>query len=72
MRIADGLKHHRFVDVAVFLRSHVKAILFVQVGKTKADGVTPVKRERDAMSDIRSPHPDVPIRFDDYEKGKDR
>jgi hypothetical protein len=70
VRITNGLKNSRFVDVAVFLGSSVKAVLFIQVGKTNADGVTPVKRERDAASDIGSAHPGVPLRFEDYEKEK--
>lgn len=60
-----GKKKVRFVDLAVFIENVLS--LFIQVGKTNADGETPVKRERDAADDISLAHPWIPIKFVDYE-----
>jgi len=46
-----GTKGKRYGDVVVYDKNG-KAIKVYQVGETLADGVTPVKREREALGDI--------------------
>lgn len=68
VRVANGLKIRRFVDVAVFLGE--QAQVFIQVCKMNKDGITPVKRERDAAKDISSTYPDVKVEFENYQTNK--
>jgi hypothetical protein len=68
IKVVDGLKPKRFVDLAV--QAHGEIVKFIQVCRMNKDGVTPVKRERDAGSDIRKMFPDTPLDFEDYEKGE--
>lgn len=68
IKVVNGLKPKRFVDLAV--QAHGEIIKFIQVCKMNKDGVTPVKREKDAGNDIRKMFPDTPLDFGDYEKGE--
>jgi len=65
VKTPDGKKSKRFVDVAGVDKKTGKPKVFVQVGKARKDG-KPIKRERDAIDDIKKVKPRVPIKFKPY------
>ncbi len=62
VRTPNGKKSRRFVDVAGIDPKTGKPKVFVQVGKQRKTDGKPIKRERDAIDDIKNVHPKVPTK----------
>ena len=62
-----GQKENRYADTGAYDGDNL--VELHQVGKTLKDGVTPVKRERDAIDDIKNSEDgkDVPVFFHPYD-----
>jgi RHS repeat-associated protein len=65
VKTPGGKKSKRFIDVAGIDKKTKKPKVFIQVGKARKDG-KPIKRERDAIDDIKKAKPKVPIKFKPY------